>query len=139
MNEIQFFAKDKSGMNIPVLVIQFLFDMAQHRWSQIIDRTEGMAKYRARYVTGPGMDRSHCFLRMLEQIPKASFLLADVQKRTADTWIKLTSTPLATHNPDSEIEIVPYEVLWDIVVNILGKPKHSELFVSPSMPVQRRV
>lgn len=139
LNEIQFFAKDKSGMNIPVLVIQFLFDLGQHRWSQIIDRSEGLAKYRARYVTGPDMARSQCFLRMLEQIPKASFLLADVQNRTANILTQLVSSPTATNSPDTEIEIVPYEILWGIVLHILGKPKQSELLATVSMPVQVRV
>ncbi|MBL7795928.1 MAG: hypothetical protein JNJ90_05430 [Saprospiraceae bacterium] len=137
VNEIQFFSKDKSGMNIPVLVVQFLFDLAQHRWPQIIDRAEGLSKYRSRYVNSPDMARSQCFMRMLEQVPKASFLLPEVQKRTADTWKQLTILPSSTHNPDTEIEIVPYDVLWGIVLNILGKPRHCELFAAAPIPAQR--
>jgi len=139
MNEIQFFSKDKSGMNIPVLVVQFLFDLAQHRWAQLIDRAEGLGKYRSRYVNGSDMARSHYFLRMLEQIPKASFMLPEIQKRTADTLKQLTTIPSAAHNPDSEIEIVPYEVLWKMALDMLGKPKYNELFVPQSVPVQQRV
>jgi len=139
LNEIQFFTKDKSGMNIPVLVVQFMFDLAQNRWSHIIDRTEAMAKYRSRYVSGPEMGRSQCFLRMLEQIPKASFRLTDVQKRTAETLRQLTDTPSSVNNPDAEIEIVPYEVLWSIVLNLLGKPRQNELLTLPPTSIPLRV
>ncbi len=139
LNEIQYFTKDKSGMNIPILVIQFMFDLAQNRWLQIIDRAEALAKYRSRYVNGPEMGRSQCFIRMLEQIAKASFRLPDVQKRTTEALRQLTDTPSSVNNPDTEIEIVPYEVLWSIVLIILGKSRQNELLALPLQSAQVRV
>lgn len=122
LNEIQVFSKDKAGMNIPVLVIQFLFDLTESKWSQIIDRVENLAKYRNRYIDAQQTARSHSFLRMLELIPKASFKLTDIEKRAEIILQQLHAVPLEAANQNHEIEIIPYEVLWSIVLNILGKP-----------------
>jgi hypothetical protein len=122
LNEIQVFSKDKAGMNIPVLVIQFLFELAEEKWSQIIDRVENLAKYRNRYIDGQQAARSHAFIRMLELIPKSSFKLADIEKRADTIFQQLRAVPLEAANQNHEIEIIPYEVLWTIALNILGKP-----------------
>lgn len=122
LNEIQVFSKDKAGMNIPVLVIQFLFDLAEEKWSQIIDRVENFAKYRSRYIDEQQTARSHLFFRMLELIPKASFKIAEIEKRAEGLLERLKAVPLEVANQNHEIEIIPYEVLWEIVLNILGKP-----------------
>ena len=140
LNEIQFYSKDKSGMNIPVLIVHFMFDLLQNRWSPIIDRAEALAKYRTRYLHGPDMGRTWCFLRMLEQIPKASFRLPDIQNRTAETYHQMTESPSFANSLDAEIEIIPYEVLWSIILNILGKPKHNDLYSPlPAPPSLLRV
>ena len=122
LNEIQVFSKDKAGMNIPVLIIQFLFDLVEGKWSQIIDRVDNLAKYRSRYIDGRQTVRSHAFIRMLELIPKASFKLTEVEKRAESILQQLRAVPLEAANQNHEIEIIPYEVLWTLVLNILGKP-----------------
>lgn len=122
LNEIQLFAKDKAGMNIPVQVIQFLFELADGKQLIMIDRVDNLAKYRSRYIDGEQSVRSHCFIRMLEQIPKASFQLDEIERRTQDILEQLRNTPLETANQNHEIEIIPYDVLWSITLNLLGKP-----------------
>ncbi len=122
LNEIPVFAKDKAGMNIPVQVIQFLFDLAGGKEISMIDRVDNLAKYRSRYIDGEQSTRSHCFIRMLEQIPKASFKLDVIEKRTQSILQQLQETPLETANQNHEIEIIPYDILWAITLNLLGKP-----------------
>lgn len=131
LNEIQVFSKDKAGMNIPVLIIQFLFDLAEEKWSQIIDRMENFAKYRSRYIDETQTARSHIFFRMLEQIPRASFKITEIEKRTEALLERLKTVPLEIANQNHEIEIIPYEALWDIVLNFLGKPLTEKFQVQP--------
>lgn len=120
MNEVSMFSKDKAGMNLPILIVQHLFDVVSGRWAQIIDRAEALAKYRTRYVSGPELVRTNCFLRMLEQLPKCSFKLEEVQKRTAPLFSALLEMP--SPSPQNlEIEVVPYELLWDVALRSLGK------------------
>jgi hypothetical protein len=88
----------------------------------MIDRVDNLAKYRSRYIDGEQSVRSHCFIRMLEQIPKASFQLDEIERRTQDILEQLRNTPLETANQNHEIEIIPYDILWSITLNLLGKP-----------------
>lgn len=134
LNEIQLFAKDKSGMNIPILIIQFMFELAEGKWSELIDGMESLAKYRSRYVDSLQSVRSYTFLRMLEQIPKASFRLKDLEQRISGIMPALLATPLEVANQNHEIEIIPYEVLWEIILNMLGKPKTGPEYVSSENP-----
>jgi len=140
LNEIPMFSKDKAGMNIPILIVQHLFDVVSGRWSHIIDRAETLAKYRTRYVSGPELARTNCFLRMLEQLPKCSFKLEDVQKRTAPLLLALLEMPPQTSPQNIEIEVVPYELLWDMVLHALGKPAaQREPTPGPSMQATHAV
>lgn len=127
LNEIQVFSKDKAGMNIPVLVVQFLFELVEHKWSSLIDRMEAIAKYRSRYIDAKLSIRSHSFFRMLEHIPKASFKVDEVERRVAGILPHLLATPLEAASQNHEIEIIPYEVLWTIVLGLLGKPADHRL------------
>ena len=135
LNEIQVFSKDKAGMNVPVLIIQFLFELAEGKWSDLIDRAENLAKYRSRYIDSQQTTRSHCFIRMLEQIPKASFKKEEIHKRVESTFNLLNITPLVAANQNHEIEIIPYEVLWGITINLLDKsPAHGAGISNASIP-----
>lgn len=124
-NEIQFYTQDKSGMNVPVLLIQFLFDLLERRWDKSLDRIEALSKYRARHLSDPVNFRSHAFIQMLEQIPRANFEIEQVLQRTKTIWEKLKSTPVETSKQNYETEILPYEVLWEMVKRNLPKKGNS--------------
>lgn len=117
-NEIQVSNRDKSGMNIPILIIQFLLSLAGGKYGQCIDRQESLAKYRTRYLKPDNAARSHYFFRMLEMIPKSNFDIVMIRSNTADLLEKLKSLPMNTTNQNFEVEIIPYETLWDITLSI---------------------
>ncbi|MBK6933348.1 MAG: hypothetical protein IPH12_21755 [Saprospirales bacterium] len=61
LNEIPVFSRDKRGMNIPVLIVQILFDMVEKRYDTCIERVEAIEKYSTRYLKKDGHFRSNCF------------------------------------------------------------------------------
>lgn len=136
VNETQVFSKDKRGMNIPILIIQFLFSFAEGRFEELADRVENMTKYRNRYLDESAV-RSNIFFRMLEQLPKAGFVAAEVEKRAEKYLAKLREVPLEAANQNHEIEIIPYEALWAMLLHslktsrILGLKNNNRLTRSP--------
>jgi hypothetical protein len=122
VNEIQVFSKDKKGMNIPMLVIQFLFTLAEGKHEQLTDKVEMLVKYRMRYLDHSAV-RSNYFFRMLEQIPKSGFDHREATRKAGKYLEKLQSVPLEAANQNHEIEILPYEVLWNIAMTVLAKKK----------------
>ncbi len=119
LNEVPTFSKDKRGMNIPILIIQILFLISYEKYDESIERIEAIKKYCSRYLKEDDTLRSNIFIRMLLQIPACSFDKAIIQKKTAKYLDKLQEVPLEVANQSYEIEIIPYETLWEMVMESL--------------------
>lgn len=122
LNEVPVLSKDKRGMNIAILMIQFLFYVAQNRQEECESRIDALKKYCTRYLGEQNTLRSRHFIKMLVQIPLNGFNVDKVKQKTADTLKSLLEVPWHTVNQHREIEIIPYEDLWPIVLRSIGKP-----------------
>lgn len=124
LNEIPLFSKDKRGMNIAILIIQILHSLADKNYDQASDRIEGIEKYCSRYLRENDTFRSNCFIKMLLQIPLAAYHREAVARKTERYFKMLSSVPLEAARQAHEIEIVPFEVLWEITVSALDLKIH---------------
>ncbi|MEM9918294.1 MAG: hypothetical protein AAF990_09380 [Bacteroidota bacterium] len=113
INEVPVFSQDKSGHNVNILVLQFLYYLGKDN-GQIIDKIDAIELYRKRYVSG----RSAIFLKMLWKILHYQFNTVAIRYRTKKDMEKLCSMPV-----DIDYEVVPYEVLWDLVMNYLEQER----------------
>lgn len=119
LNSVPNYSKDKRGLNIPILIIQILFMIVKKDYDQSIDRFEAIKKYCSRYLCQNENLRSNCFINMLLQIPISNFHKAGVERRAKKYYDKLLATPLDVANQAHEIEIIPYEDLWNFVMDLL--------------------
>ncbi|MEQ1746388.1 MAG: hypothetical protein ABMA02_13245 [Saprospiraceae bacterium] len=131
LNEIPTFAKDRRGMNIPVLIAQILYDIVDKRYDASLDRVEAVEKYTTRYLRKDEHFRSNCFLKMLVQIPEAAFHREGAARKAARYVAQLHRMPIEIANQPHEIEIIPYEDLWEMILDSLphqrvGKAKSSK-------------
>lgn len=128
LNEIPTYSQDKRGMNIPILIIQILFLTFERDYAQAIDRIEAIEKYCSRYLKQNDTFRSNCFIKMLLQMPAASFHQEAVLRKAQKYHEQLLSVPLEIANQTHEIEIIPYEDLWEMAVeslqNQIYKPRN---------------
>jgi hypothetical protein len=113
LNEIPLFSKDKRGMNISILIIQILYSLADKNYDQTRERIEGIEKYCSRYLKDNDTYRSNCFIKMLLQLPDANFHREAVARKTERYFKMLQSVPLEAARQAHEVEIIPYEVLWE--------------------------
>ncbi len=119
INDISLFAKDKRGMNISILVIQVLYAIADRDYKGSVDRIDGIDKYCGRYLKENDTFRSKCFIKMLMQIPVANFH-REATVRKAEKHLKmLQSQDIGAATQSHEIEIVPYEALWEMAIQSL--------------------
>jgi hypothetical protein len=124
LNEIPTYSKDKQGMNIPILVIQILFNISDGHFNESIDRMEAIDKYCSRYLKQNETFRSSCFIKALMQMPAASFHHSIVEKKAQKYMDMLQTQPLEVAYQSHEIEIIPYEHLWEMAMETL---KHSKV------------
>ena len=124
LNDMPIFSQDKRGMNIPILVIHILFMVHSRKYSDAIDRIERIEKYCTRHLRKNDTYRSNCFIRMLMKIPGSSFHKAGVIRKSAPYLKRLSETPLDVSNQTHEIEIIPYEDLWEMTIETLDNKFH---------------
>ena len=118
LNEMPIYSKDKAGNNINLLIIQILTRMYRGEFGQIIDRIEALNTYARTYTKTTETKRANLFINMLIKMEAASFHRAATERKTKRLLEKLKNTPLRL-GQNLAIEIIPYEIIWEEVLNLL--------------------
>lgn len=120
LNSIPVYSKDKRDLNVSSLIIQIVFVIVKKDYDQAIDRIEAIEKYCSRYLRKDENFRSNCFIKALLQVPISGFHKAGVERRAKKYIGQLSDVPLEMSNQPYEVEIIPYEDLWQIIMDSLG-------------------
>lgn len=124
INDTPIFSKDKSGINIAIIVIKLLLLLQERKFSQVLDEVEAVEQYCYRHLRGDNAQRSYFFLKMLLHIPTSGFDPVLSATKATRYFEKLKEIPLQIANQTHEIEVVPYEMLWEIAMeSLLGGKK----------------
>lgn len=117
-NETVDASKDKQGQNINIIICDLIISITDRR-DRFIHRIEAVQNYVYRHLRGKQTERAKIFLEMLFQVPKADFYPRRIKQLTyrKAAMIKRRSV-YANHN--LEIEIVPFETLWDKILERLA-------------------
>ena len=118
-NEIPVFSKDKKGMNVAVLVLQVLLLLQKKDYVKIISRTEALKSYIYRNLAKDDAYRSHIFIKMVLAMEKAQFDLEKTKQKTKDLLAEMKKGDLKYTYTQTRMEIIPYERLWDIVLDLI--------------------
>jgi hypothetical protein len=123
INDTPIFSTDKSGINIAIIVVKLLLLLQERRYSQLLDEVEAVEQYCYRHLRGDNAQRSYYFLKMLLHVPTSGFDPAQSVHRAEKFLQKLRETPLQVANQTHEIEVIPYEMLWEIMMESLNAAK----------------
>jgi len=118
LNEVPVFSADKAGNNINIIILTILHNLGKNH-DQIIDRKEALEKYMERYV--PRNSRAWFFLKLLLKVPHYRFDKPTIIRKGAKQWAQLQAISLEVDNAD--IEIVPFEHLWEMVLGMIDGRK----------------
>jgi tetratricopeptide (TPR) repeat protein len=119
MSEITLFSRDRSGMNVSILIAQILYGIAEKDYKKTSDRIEAIEKYCVRHLKGEPNARSKAFIKMLLEVPQARFHREGARRKAERYQKQLAKTPLNEANQAHEVEIVPYEMLWEMTLESL--------------------
>lgn len=119
MNEVPNYSKDKRGYNVSILVIQILYMLEKGEYTGIINRAEALNVYCSRYLRKDDAYRSNCFLKMLLTMIKEDFIYDRARQMAQKYLRKMTSGDPNGNNTVNEWEVIPYEILWEKVLNRL--------------------
>jgi hypothetical protein len=121
LNDVPVYSKQKRSLNISILIIQMLFYLQQNKVNAFIDRMDALNQYTYRYLRNDDTLRSNCFIKMLLKIPDARYHHVAIQRHVQKLYKKLKETPPSISDQTTDVEIIPYETLWEMVLELLEK------------------
>lgn len=112
------YSKDKEGFNVAILILQVLYYVDMMDTEALEYRMEALKKYAHKHFKDSFSERSRIFFKLLALVVKADFDYIVAQKKGESLYLKMQNT-----NPPgdayAEIEIVPYEHLWELIIKRL--------------------
>ena len=112
MNEVPIYSKDKEGSNCAILIAQLIHYLKEGKRGFVIDRMDGLNRYKRRYL--PGDLRTAAFVGLLSCLVKGSFNREKVDRLSGPYLERLHA-----EQSISDIELVRYELLWEKVLEML--------------------
>lgn len=114
------YTRDKRGYNVAILVFQLLHYLQQRMLEPVLARLERLRKYQQRHLRDQAALRSRTFLRLLLLLPEANFDPNELVQSSQKLLAQLREAPLVGE-AEAQIEIIPYEDLWDFTLSTLRK------------------
>lgn len=115
-NEIEVVAKDKQGMNIPLILLPVVYALVKGDFEETDISPEGLDKYRKRYLNTDMNKRSAAFLNLLLAFAKKDYSSASAEKKIKKELEVLASEQPQVAGQTFAVEIIPYEDLWEMMV-----------------------
>ncbi|MHA6248118.1 hypothetical protein ACXYMU_09295 [Pontibacter sp. CAU 1760] len=112
------YSKDKLGFNVAILILQFIYYLKKEDSEALLYRIESLKKYILTHLKDTFSTRSKTFLKLLILTVTEDYEADTCRKKGQKLYVKLTETP-PPGDAYAEIEIVPYEHLWEYILSIL--------------------
>lgn len=117
-----YYNKDKKGYNISLIILEFLHMLGKNKFDVALNKLDNLEKYYYRYLNEPGKNpREKQFFKLIKVLVNSGF----DTKVAAETGLKYVEnlTTKAKHEPYTDPEIIPYEHLWDLMLDTVEKNK----------------
>lgn len=124
LNEVPIYSKDKSGYNVSLLIIQYIFSLLNGDYESIIQKIDSLKVYRSRYLKDDIFKRPYTFIGMLLKVEKEGFNISRIKRVCAKDYNAIVKNrtgggPDSENWPVHEWEIIPFERLWVYILKII--------------------
>ncbi|TXF87121.1 hypothetical protein FUA23_18690 [Neolewinella aurantiaca] len=124
LNSVPTYSKEKWGMNVQILAIHTMLLILQKKYDQVIDRVEALEKYCSRHLRNNERLRGNCFIKMLTSVVKGNFHKVAAERNASKYVKRLQGTQSSNLDQAANIEIIPYEILWEMLLENLDQKIH---------------
>ena len=115
LNDPILYSKDQRIFTVLVIIVQILFLLQKRSYNAVSERIDRLKSYANRQLKKDEYYRVNQFIRLLQQLPKADYnpeYLSNVDKY----YDRLIETPFRYRGFILELEIIPYEKLWKMIL-----------------------
>ncbi|MEM7103935.1 MAG: hypothetical protein AAF502_12435 [Bacteroidota bacterium] len=120
LNDPILYPKDQRIFTVLLVIVQMLFLLEKKSYNAVAERIDRLKSYANRQLKKEEFFRAIQFIRLLQQLFKAEFNpdnLSNVEKY----YNRLIETPFTYRGLIAELEVVPYEKLWNLILDRLRK------------------
>ena len=118
LNDPILYPKDQRIFTVHLVVAQILFLIEKKSYNAITERIDRLKSYANRQLKKEEYFRTIQFIRLLQQLNKADFQV-EMLSNTDKYYDRLIETPFFYRGLVSELEIIPYEKIWNIILSRL--------------------
>ncbi len=122
INSISVYTNDKLGYNISIIVLQIMFFVLEKGFYEIYSRVEGYKRYVIKYMKNPELKRSKQFMNFVFDSAKANFSYKETLNLIGEKVNILQPQDIDKTSVIENLEIIPYETLWEIYCKALKRP-----------------
>ena len=118
------FTKEKRGLNIAILTVQILFLLEKMNAATLAEHIGEIEKYSRRYPKKDIHFRSECFIGLLAKMRDENFRFYQTRKSLEKMFDEMCAVPMVYHGGNRALEVLPYETLWNMVLEKLKNHKY---------------
>jgi hypothetical protein len=110
--------KNKEGFNAAVIILQFIYFTEQRQYDQLVIRRDELKQYMANHFKENFSYRSRTMYKLLNIVVENELDLKKIQFKSRYLVKKLHENRVVG-NAYTELEIVPYEYLWELLLSMI--------------------
>ncbi len=118
LNDPILYPKDQRIYTVHMVVAQILFFIEKKGYSAITERIDRLKSYANRQLKKEDYHRLIQFIRLLQQLAKADYQVEQLSN-SEKYYNRLIETPFFYRGLKAELEIIPYEKLWNLILSRL--------------------
>ena len=118
--EIPRYDKEREGYNVAVIILQFLFYVEKQELDELTMRRDELKRYMANHFKENFSYRSRTIYKLLNIVVENKLDFKAIQLKSRYLVKKLNENQIVG-NAYQELEIVPYDHLWDLILSQLRK------------------
>lgn len=122
VNTIPGYPRHLNGFNIATLIIQFMYLLREGMVNDVKARVNELQKYSSTHLDKRHNYRNSIFIRMLSIVTEKEFNYELIAEKSANYLKKLQKFHIP-FDLESELEAIPFEKLWDLILGILRENK----------------
>lgn len=116
-NDIPIVSQDKSGFNLAARIVSILFYIGRNDLDSAMQHIDSLKVYQSRHLKDESNTRSNLFIKLLSTMEKKSFNYKELRQIKEYTTLKENYSHQIMH----ESEIIFYDVIWEMLLDIIKK------------------
>ncbi|HET9136819.1 MAG TPA: hypothetical protein VFO76_09285, partial [Candidatus Kapabacteria bacterium] len=111
--------QDKEGFGFDVRLMHILYLVECGEYSKLTEHIDSFKKYCIRYFTPEQYPKSRAFASLLILLERYSYNADLILKKSVERYNNLISTKISFIEASENVQVVPYEILWEKIVSKL--------------------